>query len=139
MNLPHMLFWVRSGSEHFLQSGQSAPQGGWRELSKLSHQTPAIDRTNLIKNYVPYPALEAAGYTERVRVTSGCERCHDKRPEVIVQFIGRDDDAGPGLLNFASPSRVETNQENIAASNAVSHYHCQSSSSKRVGVIGSSS
>ena len=53
---------------------------------------------------------------------------------MLVQLVGRDDDAGPGLFDFTAKRRIETDQMDVAAS----HYQRHSRSSKRVGV-GSSS
>ena len=70
-----------------MQNRQGAPKCGWRELSKFSHQTLAVDRTNLVENNVTCPALETTGYAKGIGMDSGREGRHDKRLQVCVELI----------------------------------------------------
>lgn len=92
-----------------------------------------IHGSKLIQDNLAALCQEAASDSKRVRPARRGERCNDRSPQMGVELVWRNDDAGAGLADFASAGRVEGNEEDLPAPNR-SLYHCQSSSSNRVGV-----
>jgi hypothetical protein len=69
----------------------------------------------LIERYESRATLETASWPPGVRAPAGGHRCHDDGPQVLVQFVRGHDDARPRLLDFAAQSRIESNKEDVAA------------------------
>ena len=127
-----LLAWFSVG-EHLLQSAKHLDQCRTGQGSEFPYQPLSVDSPQLIENYVPGALLKPTPNAPRIRTAARGHRRHDDCAQVGIQFVRGHDDAGTGLLNLAAERRIQTNQVNVTAAD----HHCQSASSKAVGVGGS--
>src|SRR3990172_881069 len=111
------------GCEHLLQYRKNTPQGGWRQLTKPTHQALPIDGANLVNHYVSGPAFKPTWDPERIRMASSCEGSHDKSLQIGVKFVRRDNYAGANLPDLASSGWIQTHQEYIPPTDDLCHHH----------------
>src|SRR5262245_42692674 len=88
--------------EHFLQCSQHRKDSLRIQLANRFNQALSIDRPQLIKGDKACAPLEPAPRPPWVRATAGGHRRHDHRPEMLVQFVRRYDEAGSRFLDFAA-------------------------------------
>jgi hypothetical protein len=70
-------------------------------------ESPSVHRTDLIQNDESFFPLKAARNAERIGMTACRHRSNDDSAEMMVQLIGRDDEAGASLLDLANDLRVQ--------------------------------
>ena len=99
--------------EHLLQRPQDRTHGLRIQLAERFEQPLSIDRAQLIEGDKAGAALETASRPPWVGATAGGHRRDDHRPEVLVQFVRRHDDAWSGLLDFTAQGGVEPNQADV--------------------------
>lgn len=125
--------------EHLLQACKNCFHRCRMESSETLEETLAIDGPELVQRHKSGALLETARNTPRVGVSAGCHRGNDGRSQVLIQFIGRDDHARPGFMDFTAKRWIETDQMYLAPLRRLDcHYQVHSSASKAVAVVASS-
>ena len=100
--------------EHFLQDGEDGCECAGRYTSEPFHQPLTVDRAKLIDSHVSGPLSKAASHTPGVGLSPGRHRRDDHCPEMLIQLIRRDDQAGSCFSDFAATGRIEFNQIDVA-------------------------
>lgn len=119
-------------SKHRLQNAEHLIQCAIGENAQALDQPISIDSPDLIKNHVPILALKATTHTERIWVPTRCQRCNNKRTQMGIQFIWRDDNAWSRFSDFRSTRGVEGDKIDVTPRDFFINHHDHSSSSKRV-------
>jgi len=102
--------------------------GRGTDAAKPPYEAGSVDRSDLVKHYLPLLALEAAGDSSGV---GGALRGHggdDEGEEVFVHLVWGDDQSRPCLLDLVADGGIQGNQEDIETAD----YHCHSSRSHSV-------
>jgi hypothetical protein len=132
------LLSARSLCKHLLEHPEDFRQCRGSEPPQTTHHTLAIYRANLVENNVSGSSPKPAWNSKWVGMASCRERSDNERPQMRVELVRRDDHTRVTLAHFATPRRVETDQEHLPPTNRTPGHHFHSHSSNRVGVGGSS-
>ena len=94
---------ARSLCKHLLEHAEDFRQSRGREPPQTTHQTLAIYRANLIENNVSGSSPKSAWNSKWVGMASCRERSDNKRPQIRVELVRRDDHTRASLADFATP------------------------------------
>ena len=119
--------------EHFLQDTQRFRQGGGTDRPETANQPCPIYSPELVEDDVAVLLQEPARDAEGVGVAPRRHWSDEKRTEVLVQLIRRDDDAGSCLTDLATLGWIERNEVDVTSLRC-RHSHVHSDSSNAVGV-----
>ena len=124
---------LSSYGKHFLQNFHHGRHYGWADMTESLSNPFRINRPKLVNGHKSGLILKAACNTPGVGIPAGRHRRHNKCPQMLIQFIRRDNQARTCFLNLTSPCGVELNQANVPSPAGVSAYrHCHSSRSNFV-------
>jgi len=127
-----------SGCEHLLKHRQRVVERWRREAAKLTNQTRSVHCSDLIEHNMPDPSRKTARDTKWIFARTRGKRRDNECGQVLVEIVGRNDDAGTRFSHLAAARRIEVYQKDFTAAHLARCYHFHSSSSKRVPVGASS-
>lgn len=132
--LPRRVSPIPSNGEHLLQHPENPPHRRRRQRAERASNTLLVHGPKLIENHESPPSPKSAGDAEGIGMPFRRERGHDERPEMVVEIVRRNDDAGPGLADLSATCRIEVDRENLPPADRGRSYHAHSFWSKRVAV-----
>ena len=92
--------------EHLLKNLEHLPDGGCGEPAKPPEQALNVDRAELIEDHESCAVSKPTRNAPWRSVAAGRHWRHDHGTKVLVEFVRRDDEAGPGLADFASKNGI---------------------------------
>ena len=108
--------------EEFCKQREHTYAGGFVKFAKPFDEPALIDRSDLIEHDLAGLAFESNGHARGIRAILRRHGGDDHGIDVMVHFIGRDDEAWARLANLASFGGIKADEEDLKARN----YHCQS-------------
>jgi hypothetical protein len=127
----------RSPREHLLKHRQDLLQHRGSHAAKTANHALPIHRPYLIEYYITGLSSKTAGNAQGIPMPFGSQRRDNESAQMLVEFVGRDNNARARLSNFASTGRIKVYENHFAASYLSLHYHFHFSTSKRV-LVGAS-
>ncbi len=124
--------------EHLLEHLEDLRECCGGEAPQTAHQTLVIYRADLVENNVSSSSPKPAWHSKWVGVAPSRNGRDNECPQIRVEFIRRDDHTWASLADFATPRRVEIDQEDLPPTHRTARHHFHSLSSNRVRVGGSS-
>ncbi len=126
------------GGKHLLQRLQHHRNSVGPESPDPLCQAATVHGSYLVYGHKARTALEATRNPPRIRPAARRHRCDDGRSEISIECVGRDDQTGPCLPDFAASRRVQAHKVDIPTRRGAASYHVHSRSSKLFGRVGSS-
>ena len=102
--------WRKHGLQSLLRRGKRGRAQGTQSLD----QPRTIERVYLVEHDQALLTLESERNSKARGPRPGGHWRHDHRAQVRVHFVGRDHDAGSGLLDLTALRRVELGQPDLA-------------------------
>ena len=108
--------------EHFLQGLQHLGHGRRRKLSKPLCQSSGINRSNLVHGDEATAFLEPTRNPPRIGSTAGGHGGYDRRAQVLIELVGRENETRARLANLTAGRWIETHKVHVtAAADLLSH------------------
>ena len=101
--------------EHLSEHGENGAQGPRRQGSEPLSQSLAVDRSKLIQGNSAILAGEPARWAKGIVMPGRGHWCDDHCPEVMIELVGRDDEAWAGFADLAAACRTELDQVDLTA------------------------
>ena len=76
-------------------------------------QSPLVDGANLVGSYLAVAPHDMATNAIGIAMNSGCHGNDNQRVQMVVQFLGADNDTWPNLLHLGTNGRVQVNPVHI--------------------------
>lgn len=110
----------------------------WRTVAcppQLSNQTHQINSPNLVEDNLTRPAFEPPSHPRGMAPSPCRDWGHNDTTDMVIHFVGRNDQARSCLLDLAADGRVQVDQVNLKTV----YHHSHSASSHEVGIRASPS
>lgn len=109
--------------KHLPQHLQRARGGVVVELAHALHQPGLVHGADLVEDDLTFFSLEGERDAAGVVAAFAGHGGDDDGGDVVVHFVRRDDNAGPGFLYFVTPGGIEADEINLETRD---RYHCHS-------------
>jgi hypothetical protein len=111
--------YVRDRSLRELKEfGEDREDGGkhrrGQDAESLTEAIP-IQRADLVERHTALFAAEATGRPKRIGMSGGRHGRNERRPQVMIELVGRNDEAGPRFADLAAARWIKFDEIDLAA------------------------